>query len=109
MEPATLTQQLAAAQRELRTSRERIAELERQVAEARNKQVKRFTCEYPMDGQIWCFELLAESHEDAERRVRRLCFAKIKGEVMAEIPATQGAGLLVRLACWWKNWRRVNA
>lgn len=68
--------------------------------------VKRFSCEYPMDGQRWGFEILADSHEDAERRVRQLCFAKVDGEIIAEIPCVPASGLVARLLCWCKNWRR---
>jgi hypothetical protein len=46
---------------------------------------KTFLCEYPFDGSIWCFEIKAASHADAEARMKQMPFAKVCGETLARV------------------------
>jgi len=52
---------------------------------------KQFLCEYKYCGNSWSFTIWAESHEDAQARLR--CIAnsgQINGELKAVIPAKLG-------------------
>jgi hypothetical protein len=65
---------------------------------------KDFLCEYPFDGSTWSFTIKARDHVEAEERIRRMCWADVKGEICAVIPASvPGAGLFVRATCWLRN------
>jgi hypothetical protein len=55
-----------------------------------NNKFKTYLFSYNYDGCSWCFEIQAESPEDARKRVSRLTFASYDGELVAKIPATLG-------------------
>ena len=54
---------------------------------------------YNHEGHSWCFEIQADSREDAQARVARLAFATYDGEIVTKVPASLGwpARLLVML------------
>lgn len=62
-----------------------------------------YLCEYPFNGQTWCFRIWAESHQEAQDRLRAMPWASVKGRLMAIVPVSPGAGLLVRLEYWLRN------
>lgn len=71
---------------------------------------KTYTCRYYHDGKWWALDLMAQSVEDAEARVRKLGNLQLLGEVKMRIPAGGGAGLLVRAITSLRNffWGRVS-
>lgn len=68
---------------------------------------KTYLYEYHHDGSQWTFEIVARSAEDAQARVDKMPLAKQLGTLEMKIPAGPGAGLFVRLFCWWKNLGRA--
>lgn len=68
---------------------------------------KEYVCEYYHDGAWWGLEITAYDFRDAEARVAKLGNLKLKGELMAKIPACRGAGLFVKSLCACRNflWR----
>lgn len=65
-----------------------------------------FGAEYrASDGGTYSFQFFARDHADAERRLRAIRGnAEIIGELKGTIPAgVPGAGMWVRLRCWWGN------
>ena len=65
---------------------------------------KTYLIEYGHRGRLWSLEVKAASEKDAMSRIRAAHEnGRVAGELMATIPAVQGAGLLTRLICWWKN------
>ena len=48
---------------------------------------KTFLASYPYRGQQWNIEIPAESFDEAEERLKNLCFAKVDGELKATIKA----------------------
>lgn len=57
---------------------------------------KTYLCEYPYEGSHWNFEIKAPSLDDAEARLRAMCFAQVKGEYIASIPVP-GGNIIERL------------
>lgn len=67
---------------------------------------RKYVVEYNHDGQQWGATIMATSFEDAERRLRTMCFGRVLGTLEMEIPALPAMGLFARLACWIGNaWR----
>ena len=61
----------------------------------------RYLVEYYHDGAFWGITIQANSYDDAEARVKQLQYAKLRGEVRAEIPAK--LGFLARALCWARS------
>lgn len=70
--------------------------------------MKRFTSSYEHEGSQYVFELRADSFEDAHARLQAIRMSgRVDGVIAMTIPASvPGAGLFVRLLCWFKNLRR---
>ena len=50
-----------------------------------------FECSYQMDGSKWGFEICAENHEDAQRRIAAIAMTgKIDGQLVVSAPAYRG-------------------
>ena len=72
------------------------------------EQFRKYGIEYGYgdNSSRWTLTVMATSAEDAMARVKS---AAAWGEcytphgIETEIPAYPGAGLLVRLLCWWRN------
>ncbi len=71
---------------------------------------RRYLIDYYHDGGWWSIDIHATSFEDAAARCKQIYHGKVQGVIEAEFPAGPMAvpmlGLLARLVCWWKNWRR---
>lgn len=65
--------------------------------------MKTYLCSYNYEGGSWSFQIQAQSFADAQARLDLLYFAKVDGELVAEIPAWAAGGIISRLLCWWKN------
>lgn len=63
---------------------------------------KRYCASRLIDGAWYSVEFSAIDNDDAIRFCNRAGIA-IDGELVAKIPAAPGAGLLVRLWCWFRN------
>jgi hypothetical protein len=59
--------------------------------------------EYQHGGSRWDITICATSREDAEERISKMQFATYLGRSCGTIPAFPGAGLWLRVWCWWKN------
>jgi hypothetical protein len=64
---------------------------------------KTYACRYYHDGKWWALDLVAQSDNDAQARVKKLGNLQLLGEVKMQIPAWQGAGLLARLVVSFRN------
>jgi len=64
---------------------------------------KTFACRYYHDGKWWALDLVAQSHDDAQARVKKLGNLQLLGEVKIQIPAWPGAGLFARLLVSSRN------
>jgi hypothetical protein len=53
-------------------------------------QSKRFLCEYRFQGSNWAIEISAESHQEAEERIKQISQGKVLGEIKAKLPASVG-------------------
>lgn len=63
-----------------------------------------YLLDYPYKGGLYSLDLYADSLQDAEDRLQAIVnYGKIEGGPSFSIPAVPGAGLWVRLFCWWKN------
>ena len=63
-----------------------------------------FTCSYRHDGGEYAFDIHADSHADAERRLGAIkAWGKVDGEVIATIPAFPGASWLTPVICKLRN------
>lgn len=63
-----------------------------------------FVCSYPFEGGSFKFSIFATGFDDAEARLRAIQnYGTLDGQLMGRIPAVPGAGLYVRLKCWWEN------
>lgn len=51
---------------------------------------KTFLATYRHDGAEWGLELKARDADDAKARLRQLSFARLDGELIAEVPASLG-------------------
>lgn len=70
----------------------------------KNEDFKVYLFECFHEDSRWSFQIPAASVEDAQARVNKLPLAKYLGVLHATIPAAApGAGLFVRLWCWWRN------
>lgn len=70
------------------------------------KEPGRYLLDYPFEGKTYSIEIWAESLDDARARLNAIQnYGIIEGGPAIVIPAVPGAGLLVRLICWWNNWR----
>lgn len=66
-----------------------------------------FLLSYEHEGRQWGFEVAARDFEDAHARLQAIRLSgKVDGILMGKVPAVPGAGILVRLVCWWNNLRR---
>lgn len=65
--------------------------------------MKVFLFSYNYEGAQYSLEIPASSAEEAKQRLSRIAFAQYDGELAQVIPATPGAGLLVRLVTWLRN------
>lgn len=70
---------------------------------SRFKDFRIFLFSYNYEGAEYSVEIPATNEEEAKQRLSRLAFAKYDGELMYKIPASPGAGILVRLVTWTKN------
>jgi hypothetical protein len=70
----------------------------------------RYLFSYYRNNSWWSLVIPATSEEDARERLNKLPLARLNGTLGMEIPALPGAGLFVRVACWWRNlvWQRKN-
>jgi hypothetical protein len=50
--------------------------------------MKTYLFSYQYEGAQWVFEMKAESAEEAKRRVSRLQYAALDGELAVKLPAT---------------------
>lgn len=67
-------------------------------------QYKKFTFSYGYDGGQWAFDLFAKDSADAIKRLEAIkAWGKYDGEIMAEIPAGYGGGVVARFMCWVRN------
>ena len=57
---------------------------------------RRYLFEYRHDGCEWGIEIVADSPQDAQERLKAIGWARYKGEVAAKIPVP-GGGLLNRI------------
>lgn len=64
---------------------------------------KTYLCRYYHRGSWWSLDIMAEDAADAEARVAKLGNLQLQGELKARIPATMGAGTLVRVICSIRN------
>jgi hypothetical protein len=64
---------------------------------------KTFACRYYHDGKWWALDLVAQSDNDAQARVKKLGNLQLLGEVKMQIPAWRGAGLFARLVVSSRN------
>ena len=62
---------------------------------------KRYLVSYRYDGAEWNIELPASSAEDARQRLGQIMFARVDGEIVAQIPAAFGP--IAALAAWAGN------
>jgi hypothetical protein len=62
-----------------------------------------YACRYYHDGKWWALDLVAQSHNDAEARIKKLGNLQLLGEVKMQVPAWRGAGLLTRLLVSFRN------
>ena len=59
---------------------------------------KTYLCEYSYGGDRWSFEIKANSHEEAERKLKRISYGKVLGELEAVIP--YDFGWMARVWVW---------
>jgi hypothetical protein len=57
--------------------------------------------EYPYEGSKWIFYLQAESFEDAQKRLKALGWARLKGRSVARVPVS--LGVAVKSEVWARN------
>jgi hypothetical protein len=68
---------------------------------------KNYLVEYRYQGVEWGTTIKAQSFEDAKARIETMgAFGRVKGEVMATVPAIGGP--LVRAWVWLMNLGRAN-
>lgn len=68
------------------------------------KGYRTYLFEYRFEGAIYGLDVVARSQKEAKQRLAACSLSgRCVGELVATIPAAPGAGLLVRLATWWKN------
>lgn len=66
--------------------------------------MKTFLADYNHNGSQWSVYLPAEIWADAQTRLARISLGgRVAGELMASMPATSGAGGLVRALCLIRN------
>jgi hypothetical protein len=63
----------------------------------------RYLFSYYHNNSWWSLVIPATSEEDARTRLNKLPLARLDGTLVMEIPAIPGAGLFVRLVCWWRS------
>nr|AAD13847.1 OrfG [Leptolyngbya sp. PCC 6402] len=51
---------------------------------------KTFLCEYRYKGATWCFEITAESYEEAQQKMKCVSQGIVLGEIKAKIPYSFG-------------------
>jgi hypothetical protein len=66
-----------------------------------NDEYGTYLCEYPFDGALWALHLKARDYDEAEKRLKALPWARLKGLSIARVPAYQGP--LVRVECLSRN------
>jgi hypothetical protein len=59
-------------------------------------QYRDYLCEYPFEGDWWCFKITAKSNEEALARIKQMPWAVVKGEHMATIQVSPRVG--------WRRW-----
>jgi hypothetical protein len=64
---------------------------------------KTFACRYYHDGKWWALDLVAQSDDDVQARIKKLGNLQLLGEVKMQIPAWRGAGLLARFLVASRN------
>jgi hypothetical protein len=68
---------------------------------------KNWLVEYRFNGEAFVLTVWAKTQPEAKAKLfNAAAYGIVKGEVQAILPAVPGAGLLVRLISWWKNWRQ---
>lgn len=69
-------------------------------------EMERYLFQYHWNGSTYGIDIVADSQEEAEARMKAAGGAHYLGVCHGRIPAAiPGAGMLVRLICWWKNLR----
>jgi hypothetical protein len=64
---------------------------------------KTYACRYYHGGKWWALDLMAQSDDDAQARIKKLGNLQLLGQVKMQIPAWRGAGLLARLVVSSRN------
>lgn len=66
--------------------------------------MKTYLLSYPHNGARWSAEIQAESHEDAEARLKMLAgFGRVDGELVARVPGVVPVPLFVRFMNWLRR------
>jgi len=70
--------------------------------------VNQYLFEYQHEGAEWAIQIPATSAEDAHARLKKLAWAKYRGEVHStyRVPSTFLGGLVARIITWWFNLTR---
>ncbi len=67
------------------------------------KPMQEYLFTYRFDGTEWGTSVFARNPVEAKEKIKAMSLARYDGELMATIPELPGAGLLVRMWCWFKN------
>lgn len=62
-----------------------------------NQESKTYACRYYHGGKWWALDLVAQSDDDAQARVKKLGNLQLLGKVKMQIPAWRRVGLFARL------------
>jgi hypothetical protein len=65
---------------------------------------KTYSVEYPFQGGTWCFEIKAQSFQEAEARLKAIGWGKVVGELAVTLPGWVPAWA-ISLYCRWLNWK----
>lgn len=77
------------------------------VEHEQEQKLDNFLYQYHYNGGTYSFKIPAYSKQEADDRKKLMSGAAYLGHNCHSIPAIPGAGLYVRLVCWWKNyWAR---
>ena len=68
-------------------------------------EVNQYLFEYQHEGAEWAIQIPATSAEDAHARLKKLAWAKYRGEVhnSYRVPTTFLGSILARIATWYLN------
>ncbi len=71
-----------------------------------NDDFKTYGVEYPFEGGVWCFDIKARNHAEAEGRLKAIGWGKVVGQVGMRLPGWLPAWT-ISLYCRWLNRRGV--